>query len=213
MRGTRAGRGFTLVEILVVLGILAVLAGIAFPVFLRARASGRNAVCITQLGGIAKAARMYADDNDRTLVPARTAVTVFGTKGLTWCVLLQPYLGGEKILLCPEDRSPQLASSSTDYPHSYGINYTLAYNTLFGSYPFVLSLGQVPRTSDVVLFFEITPSSQAMGSAYTSNGISRIDPRHNGRGNFAFLDGHVKGYRPAQMRNLAYWDPFVNSGS
>jgi prepilin-type processing-associated H-X9-DG protein/prepilin-type N-terminal cleavage/methylation domain-containing protein len=213
MRRKRPFGGFTLVELLTVLGILAVLFAILFPVLIRVKASARNAACVTHLSEICKAARMYADDNDRTIVPARTAVTEFGTRGITWCVILQPYLGSEKILVCAEDRSPQPAAQSTDVPHSYGINYNLAYNNLWGAYPFVASMSQVQRTSDVILFFEILGSVQAMGSAYSSYGISRVDARHNGRGNFAFLDGHVKGYRPSQVRNQAYWDPFVGIGS
>jgi prepilin-type N-terminal cleavage/methylation domain-containing protein/prepilin-type processing-associated H-X9-DG protein len=210
-RSLRAG--FTLVELLMVLAILAVLFAILLPVLLRAKAGARNATCVTHLGEICRAARMYADDNDRTIVPARTAVTAFGTKGITWCVILQPYLRSDKILICAEDKSPQPAAQSTDVPHSYGINYNLAYNNLWGPYPFVTSMSFVQRTSDVILFFEILGSVQAMGSAYTSYGISRVDARHNGRGNFAFLDGHVKGYTPTQVRNPAYWDPFVSNGS
>jgi prepilin-type processing-associated H-X9-DG protein len=213
MRRTCADGAFTVVELLTVIGILVVLFAILLPVLSRARAGARNATCVTHLSEIGKAARMYADDCDRTIVPARTAVTAFGTVGITWCVLLQPYLNSEKILICAEDKSPQTVAQSTDLPHSYGINYNLAYNTLWGAYPFVASMSQIQRSSDVILFFELLGSARAMGSAYTSYGTSRVDARHHGRGNFVFLDGHVKGYRPDQVRNQLYWDPFVNNGS
>ena len=40
--GARRTRGFTLIELLVVIAIIAILAGIMFPVFLRAREMGRR---------------------------------------------------------------------------------------------------------------------------------------------------------------------------
>jgi prepilin-type N-terminal cleavage/methylation domain-containing protein/prepilin-type processing-associated H-X9-DG protein len=205
----RSRRGFTLVELLVVLGIIAVLTAIFLPVLGRARASARTAVCVTQISQLCKAARLYAEDNDRTLVPARTAVASTGTKGITWCVLLQPYLQSEKILICPDDPAPQASDQSTCLPHSYGINYSLAYNTALGSYPFTLSLGQVSRVSDLILFFELKGAVAQMGSGYYANGLSRVDFRHHQVGNFAFLDGHVKGLRADAVKNPLYWDPYV----
>jgi prepilin-type processing-associated H-X9-DG protein len=193
---------------LVVLGIIAVLAGILVPVMVRARAGARRATCVTHISEIAKAARMYADDYDRTIVPARTAFTGLGTKGITWCVLLQPYLGSEEILKCSADSSPAMAANSTCLPHSYGINYSLAYNSMYATYPFTVSIGTVQRPSDTILFFELKGSAASMGSSFYSSDVSRVDARHNDFGNFAFLDGHVKGMRAKDVRSPVLWDPY-----
>ena len=201
-------RGFTLVEILVVIGILAVLFAILLPVFLRAKASARRAVCVTQLEQIAKATRMYADDYERVIVPARTAVPGTG-RGITWCVILQPYLRSEKILLCPDDPDPQPSAQSVCLPHSYGINYQLAFNSLWGPAPFVTSIAQVQRVSDIILFFDMPGTVAEMGSSYTSHRLSRVAFRHNDIGNFAYLDGHVKGLRKSAAGDIRAWDPFA----
>ncbi len=57
-------RGFTLIEMLVVIAIIAILAAILFPVFSRARAKARQAQCSTNLRQLAMAAEMYAMDYD-----------------------------------------------------------------------------------------------------------------------------------------------------
>jgi len=65
--------GFTLVELLVVISIIAVLTAILIPVLAKARESGRTATCISNQRQIAAALSMWAQDNDEMLPPADTA--------------------------------------------------------------------------------------------------------------------------------------------
>jgi len=156
-----------------------------------------------------KAAKMYSDDHDRTIVPARTRAPSTGTRGITWCVLLQPYIRNEQILICPDDADPQPTALSVCLPHSYGINYQLAYNSTWGPTPFVASMSQINRVSEIIEFFDLKSSVKAMGASYYAHRLSRVDARHNEIGNFAFLDGHVKGYRLGSVNNPRYWNPFA----
>jgi len=55
---------FTLLEIVVVVGIIALLAAILFPVFSRVREKGRSASCSENLHQIGLAAAVYAQDYD-----------------------------------------------------------------------------------------------------------------------------------------------------
>jgi len=57
-------RGFTLIELLVVIAIIAILAAILFPVFARAKESGRRGQCTSNLKQIGNALAMYRDDNN-----------------------------------------------------------------------------------------------------------------------------------------------------
>ena len=66
IRGTRLA-GFTLVELLVVLGIISVLMSLLLPALNRARATARGVACLSNLRQMATAAFAYADANDGRL--------------------------------------------------------------------------------------------------------------------------------------------------
>jgi len=117
-------KGFTLIELLVVIAIIAILAAILFPVFARARAAARKAVCLSNVKQITLALLMYANDYDETWpiwLDVHTSPNVasmvwqatdtpyiydFGALGL-WPVgpqagLIYPYIKNTGILHCPD---------------------------------------------------------------------------------------------------------------
>jgi len=63
-------RGFTLVEILVVIAIIAVLAGILFPIFARAKESALRTTALSQSKQLGTALTMYVDQNDGKYLPS-----------------------------------------------------------------------------------------------------------------------------------------------
>jgi prepilin-type processing-associated H-X9-DG protein/prepilin-type N-terminal cleavage/methylation domain-containing protein len=63
--------GFTLVELLVVVGIIALLIGILMPVLSAARAHGRRTKCLATLRQYAQANVMYANDHRNWYVPLK----------------------------------------------------------------------------------------------------------------------------------------------
>jgi prepilin-type N-terminal cleavage/methylation domain-containing protein len=60
---TRRPRAFTLVELLVVIGIIAVLVGLLMPTLTRARERARRTVCMSNLRQIGQAIHLYANEN------------------------------------------------------------------------------------------------------------------------------------------------------
>lgn len=88
-----------LVELLLVVGILAILAAVLFPVFARSRDKARQSSCLSNTKQATLATLSYAEDYDGRLPDA-----------ITWDQAIEPYLGNRQIPKCNMDKSDQAAS-------------------------------------------------------------------------------------------------------
>lgn len=128
-------RGFTLVELLVVVAIIALLVSILLPALGKAKELARQTVCATNVGGQLRAIHMYAtEENDRIPTgpdspmnipiveppPASTVAThqiwigqdPFHSATKTYNaygVLLEKHISQPQILFCPGDNSDEPA--------------------------------------------------------------------------------------------------------
>lgn len=69
METNKAQRGFTLVELLVVIGIIALLISILLPALGRARASANKVKCLSNMRQIAQASVMYSTEQKGAVLP------------------------------------------------------------------------------------------------------------------------------------------------
>lgn len=68
-RAVKGSKGFTLAELLVVVAIIAILAGILFPVLRQAQDTARMRTCTSNLRELGQAFAMYLDDHNGFAIP------------------------------------------------------------------------------------------------------------------------------------------------
>jgi len=113
-------RGFTLIEMLVVIGIIAVLAAIIIPVYSRAQERARQADCTAHLHAIGIALRMYRQEH-HAYPSAYNPVNPTHPGGLAE-LYQSGYLSNFKALRCPDDPdsdNPDQNYSSYDQYYNY----------------------------------------------------------------------------------------------
>lgn len=105
----RNPKAFTLVELLVVIGIVAILAALLLPVLSRAKANAQRSACMNNLRQINLGVRMYADDSSDAFPAPRTNNGPPGAF-VAYTKLMKSYLGmtgasSERAALfaCPAD--------------------------------------------------------------------------------------------------------------
>lgn len=217
MKRNAHDRAFTLVELLISIGIIGLLIGILMPALFKARQAGRKTLCLSNLRSLAIAQAMYAAENKNLLVVADD-----GSHNIqgSWIGLLTPYAGKPLVRICPEDTSPffDQPSIATGNPvlrtTSYAINNYVSPTHSPLAEP-VRRITQVKHSSRVIQFVELAESgSYAVAdhihvqlfysSAVPHLTLTRINAqmpvgRHGGTRrqwsgvlNYAFLDGHVE---------------------
>jgi prepilin-type N-terminal cleavage/methylation domain-containing protein len=106
------GKGFTLVELLVVISVIALLLSVLLPALQKARESAREMVCLSNLRQVGIAAHSYETSNGR--LPLHYAENPGGESRYAWHEQLassynkvdrreiwKPYLGNMNFLTCP----------------------------------------------------------------------------------------------------------------
>jgi prepilin-type N-terminal cleavage/methylation domain-containing protein len=164
----RAERGFTLIEMIVVLGVIGIMMSLTYPAYVNISERAKGAKDMSNLRQIALGTQMYMNDNNGAL---------FSTTG-SWMSQLynatnpaaSKYLSSWNIFISPFDRpvSPRtFSSSSANSAVSYGINGTTG----------VVGMS-AERISKPTVFIVFAPA-QAEGAAVNFQGIGNTTSQAN----------------------------------
>jgi prepilin-type processing-associated H-X9-DG protein len=193
--------GFTLIEILIILVIIAQLTAILLLVFSRVRDSARRVTCASNLKQIGLAINMYAADND-DYYPHRKD---YSAPFCAWADRLQPYVKETALFECPSTRKlsyipgcPPASPTEIDdvgqhveYDGSYDMNLLIRSAIAFPheatfSHP-VDTISVLDGGGQMIFSFDNDMS--------TLEGVEHAGlkpPRHFRGYNVLFVDGHVK---------------------
>jgi prepilin-type N-terminal cleavage/methylation domain-containing protein/prepilin-type processing-associated H-X9-DG protein len=108
-------RGFTLVELLVVMGILVVLAGIAVPAYQQVTARSRAAHCLGNLRQLGVALNLYLGENNLTMPVMAAARASANDEEPAVDTVLARYVSGPEVFRCLADREKIWQETGTSY--------------------------------------------------------------------------------------------------
>ena len=212
---------FTLVELLVVIGIIAVLISLLLPALSKARASANTAKCLSNLRNMQVAHWMYVNNNKGSLVQAGLSHGgAHANEQGAWVNTLQQYYETPLLARCPSDGSPHWpggtpigAGPGTQYRRSsYGINNFLDADMCPWGGPY-RKINQVRQPSATVHFVEMAETGEFAGAdhPHVEGWVSNVPvqaarhlqtDRHGGPrqgwqsvANYGFLDGHAETLR------------------
>ncbi len=213
------GVGFTLVEVLVVIAVLAVLVGVALSLVRTAQQTAWRTQSASNLRGLAGAALTYTTENNGDFPLTTHSAGMWFTR--TWNWQLRPYLGDDpKAFVCPED--PHYETRLSEGTSSYTMNGYL--DPL--SYP---QFGQPAKLSDpgnTVLFYyqAVRDNYRFDDHTHASNWTSwaaitadiapdwfsdeeRSADHSTGFSYYSFADGHIESIDAVDFRRYVASQP------
>lgn len=231
-RGVRVRAAFTLIELLTVLAVIGVLAGLLLSALGAAKSRAQTTRCTANLRQFALALPLYAADHADLLPPnadgrqeALGAKWVEGWLGLPGpdCTntlylrrsLLAPYLGEEvKIWQCPAARPVTVAGITQPRVRTVSLNCFLGSPVDSPAARTYRRLGEIGRPAQTFTFMDereetINDGSFALQWAFEAarpeRWVLRDKPgtRHRGGAVVAFADGHLEVKRWRDRRTLS----------
>ena len=159
-------RAFTLLELLVVIGILAMLAGLLLPAISRGKESARSTACLSNLHQIGIALQLYVSDrqNHMPVMFDWSADQAANTNGPPMNQVLAREAGNTNVFRCPSDRGGLFAATGCSY------SWNVLLNGQDADHPRLLGMsfdaGHIPMAFDKEGFHRARGPSKAVNYLY-----------------------------------------------
>ena len=145
-------RGFTLVEMAVLVAVIGIIAAILLPVFASVRENGRRTACLSNERQVGMAMMLYVADNGETFPSGKISPCD------CWVSQVRPYVRDDALFRCPSDRS-DLPSGDATLVVSYGMNKGLGWTRSASTIGMAgQGLSDLTASARTVLFFEVENS-------------------------------------------------------
>lgn len=193
---------FSLIELMVVIAIVTILAGMLLPALNKSRKTAQMIFCMNNLKQQGLAVFSYGNDWNEVL-----PVLGGGADPTTWSVNLATYAAPamnissssawqKSVFACPSDDHKQKCIAFRIDRISYGMNFLLGQQVAWTNTPWPMKIGLIPRPAGHILLTDIDGSMNNGDTAghYTasySTGTtqSSISARHGGRKVTALMAG------------------------
>lgn len=186
--GCRETSGFTLVELLVVIAVVAVLATLGLGAASSTLERGRSAKCLSSMRQVGAAVQMYGSDHNARL-PNTSHLRAPDGSSLSWTTTLADYLGTNFIGKCPSNaKSPAVVTYAWNDCLTDSLGQGIAVVTC-----------QMPSTTMVLgetadgyiseHFHFAASRTRVTFNQFRS--VAAVD-RHCRTSNYLFVDGHVE---------------------
>ena len=229
-------RAFTLIEILVVIGIIALLGALLFPVFARVREEGRKTSCLSNMKQLGLAFQQYEQDSRGKYpragqlqswangahwvtggqggTPTNYTGLVAGQYGLADPGTFATIDGHEAYPLDPKSALASYTKSAAIYvcpsaPDGNKRRLSYSMNCAVAG----LSTTRIRNPSQIVLLVDEgkTINDGYFWAVADTNSTDALFDGHNGGGNLLYADGHVKFFQsnevPADFKTRQTGEP------